>query len=110
MLNDLNVGYLSIAEADWDNSPDLPDSFRAALRAAFRAPIMYAGRYTREKAERVLSKCWGDLFGIGRPFLANPDLPARLEKNVALNPVDSASLIGGTAKGYTDYPYYSFNS
>lgn len=110
MLNDLNVGYLSIAEADWDNSPDLPDSFRDALRAAFRAPIMYAGRYTREKAERVLSKGWGDLFGFGRPFIANPDLPARLEKNVALNPVDSASLFGGTAKGYTDYPYYSFNS
>ena len=110
MLDDLNVGYLSIAEADWDNSPDLPDSFRDALRAAFRSPIMYAGRYTREKAERVLNKGWGDLFGFGRPFIANPDLPARLEKNVALNPVDSASLFGGTAKGYTDYPYYSFNS
>lgn len=106
MLDALQVGYLSIAEADWDNSPDLPETFRVALREAFRSPIMYSGRYTREKAEYVLSQGWGDFFGFGRTFIANPDLPARFKQNVGLNPVDSASLYGGTHKGYTDYPVY----
>lgn len=107
MLNELQVGYLSIAEADWDDSPDMPEAFRIALRETFRAPIMYSGRYTREKAEQVLSKGWGDFFGFGRTFIANPDLPARFKQNVGLNSVDSATLYGGTGKGYTDYPVYN---
>ncbi|WP_455915218.1 alkene reductase [Pantoea agglomerans] len=106
MLNELDIGYLSIAEADWDNSPDLPVSFRTALRETFHWPIMYSGRYTREKAESILQNGWGDLFGFGRTFIANPDLPARFASDVALNPVDASSLYGGDTKGYTDYPVY----
>jgi N-ethylmaleimide reductase len=67
---------------------------------------MYSGRYTREKAESILQNGWGDLFGFGRTFIANPDLPARFASDVALNPVDASSLYGGGAKGYTDYPVY----
>ncbi|MBT0727197.1 alkene reductase [Rosenbergiella australiborealis] len=104
MLNTLQIGYLSIAEADWDNSPALPDSFRHALRDSFDRVIMYSGRYDKTKAESVLSQGWGDLFGFGRTFIANPDLPARFNADLALNPVDPSSLYGGTAKGYTDYP------
>lgn len=106
MLNEMGIGYLSIAEADWDNSPDLPESFRAALRDTFSAPIMYAGRYTREKAESILHHGWGDLFGFGRTFIANPDLPSRLLNNYPLNVVDASTLYGGGRKGYTDYPFY----
>lgn len=106
LLNELEIGYLSIAEADWDNSPDLPESFRIALRETFCSPIIYSGRYTAEKAQRMLDKGWGDLFGFGRTFIANPDLPARIKAGNPLNPVDHTSLYGGTEKGYTDYPVY----
>ncbi|WP_223565870.1 alkene reductase [Pantoea sp. OVA07A] len=106
LLNELEVGYLSIAEADWDNSPEMPESFRIALRETFRSPIIYSGRYTAEKAQHVLEKGWGDLFGFGRSFIANPDLPARIKSGYPLNEVDHASLYGGTEKGYTDYPFY----
>ncbi|WP_434671005.1 alkene reductase (plasmid) [Klebsiella sp. B345] len=107
VLNELEVGYLSIAEADWDNSPEMPESFRVALRETFQSPIMYSGRYTQEKAERILEKGWGDLFGFGRSFIANPDLPDRIKAGYPLNNVDQSSLYGGTEKGYTDYPVYS---
>lgn len=106
LLNELEVGYLSIAEADWENSPELPQSFRIALRETFRSPIMYSGRYSQEKAERMLEKGWGDLFGFGRPFIANPDLPQRLKCGHPLNIADNSSLYGGDEKGYTDYPVY----
>lgn len=106
LLDSLEIGYLSIAEADWDNSPELPEDFRQALRTAYRGPIIYSGRYTQKKAERVLAEGWGDLFGFGRTFIANPDLPERLRQGYPLNAVDAASLYGGTRKGYTDYPFY----
>ena len=105
MLESLSIGYLSIAEADWDNSPDLPESFRQALRDTFSGPIMYAGNYTHEKAKRVLSTGYGDFFGFGRTFIANPDLPLRFKENQPLNPVDPSTLYGGGERGYIDYPH-----
>ncbi|KYP93422.1 alkene reductase [Rosenbergiella epipactidis] len=104
MLDEMNIGYLSIAEADWDNSPQLPESFRIALRKTFTSVIMVAGRYDQAKAQYVLAQGWADLVGFGRTFIANPDLPERLQRGVALNSVELSSLYGGTAKGYTDYP------
>lgn len=52
----------------------------------------------------ALRNGWADLIGFGRPFVANPDLPARLCKGLPLSGLDSEHLFGGTAVGYTDYP------
>jgi len=45
-----------------------------------------------------------DLIAIGRLFIANPDLPARLEQGAELNEPAQATFYGGGAEGYTDYP------
>jgi N-ethylmaleimide reductase len=55
----------------------------------------------------VLDAGWGDLIAFGRPFIANPDLPKRIANQWPLNPVDEASLYGGTDVGYVDYPAYA---
>ena len=107
LLESMSVGYLSLAEADWDNAPELPDTFRDAVREAFSGVIMYAGKYTKEKAARVLSKGQGDMFGFGRTFIANPDLPQRLALQQPLNSLDATTLFGGGMIGYTDYPYFT---
>ena len=104
LLNDIGIAYLSLAEADWDNAPDLPTDFYQAVRQHFDGTIMYAGKYTPEKALRVLENGDGDIFGFGRPFIANPDLPERIRHNQSLNDVDPTTMYGGTDKGYTDYP------
>lgn len=106
ILEQANIAYLSIAEADWNNAPDLPDTFYAAVRNTFSGRIIYAGKYTVEKAVKVLGKGYGDLFAFGRPFIANPDLPARIENSWPLNDVDAATMYGGNEIGYNDYPYY----
>lgn len=106
ILNDIGIAYLSLAEADWDNAPDLPDDFYKDVRKTFDGLVMYAGKYTPEKAARILSEGVGDIFGFGRPFIANPDLPVRIKNKWPLNDVDPTSMYGGTAKGYTDYPTY----
>ncbi|MGE8250677.1 MAG: alkene reductase, partial [Stenotrophomonas bentonitica] len=40
----------------------------------------------------------------GRPFIANPDLPERLQQGLPLNLPDKATFFGGGAEGFTDYP------
>ncbi len=60
--------------------------------------------YTRETAEAVLQAEQADLVSFGALFLANPDLPRRFELNAPLNTPDRATMFGGGAKGYTDYP------
>lgn len=107
ILDEIGVAYLSIAEADWNNAPDLPDDFRRAVRETFRGRILYAGRYTAERGARLLESGLADLIAFGRPFIANPDLPARIANGWPLNEVDAATLYGGTEKGFTDYPVYS---
>lgn len=106
VLEEIGIAYLSLAEADWDNAPDLPESFRVDVRNAFSGKILYAGRYTAERGVRVIEAGWGDLIAFGRPFIANPDLPARIANNWPLNPVDPTSMYGGTDKGYVDYPSF----
>ena len=107
VLEDAGVGYLSIAEADWDNAPELPDDFRRDVRATFSGRILYAGRYTAERGARLVAAGLADLIGFGRPFIANPDLPERLANGWPLNAVNPATMYGGGAAGYTDYPAYA---
>jgi len=107
VLNDVGIAYLSLAEADWDNAPDLPHEFYAAVRATFDGLVMYAGKYTPEKALNILAQGHGDIFGFGRPFIANPDLVERIRNKWSFNALDPASMYGGTDKGYTDYPIYT---
>ncbi|MFA0811674.1 alkene reductase [Microbulbifer epialgicus] len=106
LLNEAGIAYLSLAEADWDNAPDLPENFYQEVRDIFGGRIMYAGKYSPEKALRVLQAGNGDIFGFGRPFIANPDLPKRIRNDWTLNKVDPETMYGGTDKGYTDYPSY----
>jgi len=107
ILEDAGIAYLSLAEADWDNAPDLPETFRKAVRETFSGRILYAGKYTVEKGVRMVELGYADLIAFGRPFIANPDLPQRIANNWPLTQVDPTTMYGGTDKGYIDYPTYA---
>lgn len=106
VLEQVGIAYVSLAEADWDDAPELPEAFRDDVRSNFSGKILYAGKYTVERGVRVVKAGWGDLIAFGRPFIANPDLPERIARGWPLNAVDPATMYGGTDKGYTDYPSY----
>lgn len=102
-LDALGIAYVHLGEADWDDAPDIPDSYRAALRRRFGNSIIVTGRYTLERAQAVLQAGLVDLVGFGRGFIANPDLPHRLRTGLPLAPFQAATLYGGGSTGYTDY-------
>ncbi|MGY4641580.1 alkene reductase [Pseudomonas sp. TE24901] len=106
VLEAAGIAYVSIAEADWDNAPELPDTFRRDVRDTFSGRIIYAGRYTAERGARLVEAGLADLIGFGRPFIANPDLPQRLFNGWPLNPLRVEGMYGGSEQGYTDYPAY----
>jgi N-ethylmaleimide reductase len=103
MLNELGIAYIHVAEADWDNAPLMPVEFKEAYRKAFSGALIYAGKYTKARAAEALQNNWADLIGFGRPFIANPDLPYRLQHDLALNEPRPQYFFGGSTTGYTDY-------
>lgn len=106
-LNKLGAAYIHLCEADWDDAPEVPESFRVKLRSIFKNTIIVTGNYTPERADEVLTKDYADLVGFGRKFLTNPDYPARVAAGAPLNEIsDTHTLFGGRgARGYTDYPF-----
>jgi N-ethylmaleimide reductase len=109
-LNSWNLAYLHLVEPmmvgtvlDHSNDPRW-DAIIKQLRTDFHGVLMLAGGYTGETAEQAIAQGRADLIAFGRPFIANPDLPARLRGRTELNLADGNSFFGGDAKGYTDYP------
>ena len=101
------LGYLHLSEPDWAGGPALDIAFREKLRAAFPGVIIAAGNYTVEKAQPLLEAGLIDAVAFGRPFIANPDLPERLQNGQSLNPGRPELYYGGGAEGYTDYPRFT---
>ncbi|MEU1028317.1 alkene reductase [Streptomyces mirabilis] len=103
-LNRRELGYLHLAEPDWDGGPALDDDFRIKLREAYDGVIIAAGNYTPDKSARILRAGWADAIAFGRLFIANPDLPRRLAVGSPFNELRPEVISGGGATGYTDYP------
>jgi N-ethylmaleimide reductase len=76
------------------------------LRKSFSGRIIAAGGFEPDSAEAVVRSGSADLVAFGRHFIANPDLPLRIERGYPLAPHDRATFYTFDSKGYTDYPRY----
>jgi N-ethylmaleimide reductase len=109
-LGPLGLAYLHLIEGSTGGPREVegrPFDYQAMLQAwraaGAKGAWMVNNGYTRELAEQALAQ-GADLVAFGRPYIANPDLVERLRANAPLNEVERATLYGGGAKGYTDYP------
>ncbi|KAJ2924280.1 hypothetical protein H1R20_g12812, partial [Candolleomyces eurysporus] len=75
-------------------------------------PFISCGGYNRENAIEAVAKDGGSngLIAFGQLFIANPDLPFRLHRNLPLTTPDPSTFytpadVEGTEKGYIDYPF-----
>jgi N-ethylmaleimide reductase len=103
-----DMAYVHVMKADafapqLNNAGD-PAATVAAMRAHTRGPMIAAGGYTKESGEAALAS--GELQAVvfGRPFIANPDLVARLRNGVALAQPNPDLFYTPGPQGYSDYP------
>ena len=104
------LAYVHVVEGATGGPRELPQAFDyKALCAAWRdggaqGAWMVNNGYNAEMAEQALADGPAELVSFGRPFIANPDLGARMERGGPFNEIDRATLYGGGEKGYLDYP------
>jgi N-ethylmaleimide reductase len=108
-LNDYGLGYLHVVEmAQNSKGPSEVDiAMSAQLRTLWKGLYVANGGYDGPRGEEAIRSGHADAIAYGRPFLANPDLPMRLQLGAALNEPDPTTFYGGGAAGYTSYPALS---
>ncbi|WP_024280519.1 alkene reductase [Xanthobacter sp. 126] len=97
--------YIHVVEGATGGPRDVaPDFSFEELRKRYSGAWMVNNGYDLALANAVLAEGKADLVAFGKPFISNPDLVERLQRNAPLNELDRDTLYGGGAKGYIDYP------
>ncbi len=105
-MNALGLAYIHIVEGITGGPRDVEGGFdlQATLAPLFDGVYMANNGYDKALADSVLKRGFVDVIAFGRPFISNPDLVERLRHNAALAQPDQATMYGGGAEGYIDYP------
>jgi N-ethylmaleimide reductase len=109
-LGQLGLAYFHLVDHSAMGAPKPDPVTVQAMCAAFRAAggreIILSGGYDRDRAEADLTGGGADLIAFGRPFIANPDLVARMKNVVPLAEADQTTFYTPGPDGYTDYPVF----
>ncbi|MET4255096.1 N-ethylmaleimide reductase [Bradyrhizobium sp. S3.12.5] len=107
-LDRLGIAYLHVVEPRIKGTEDVAHDETAIgaqhLRKRFSRTLIAAGGFTPASAEAAVTFGDADLVAFGRHFIANPDLPERIRRELPLTRYDRSTFYGGDARGYTDYP------
>jgi 2,4-dienoyl-CoA reductase-like NADH-dependent reductase (Old Yellow Enzyme family) len=80
------------------------DSLSPSLKEAFGGVFIANERFTKDQANTWLAQGKADAVAFGVPFIANPDLPARLAQDAELNAPHPETFYSQGPVGYLDYP------
>jgi len=106
-LNKLDFAYVELMK----RSPVFPvphypaDDEIELFGKQIKHSVIANSGYDKLSGESELKKGIAKAISFGTLFLANPDLPQRFEKEASLNAPDRATMFGGGAHGYIDYPF-----
>jgi N-ethylmaleimide reductase len=104
-LDARGIAYLHFIEGDTGRERALDGFDFAWARKSFRGAYIANNKYTREMAVDAVQENRADAVAFGVPFLANPDLPKRLQLNAPLNAANPKTFYVWGEQGYTDYPF-----
>jgi N-ethylmaleimide reductase len=113
-LADRRIAYMHFMDQSGFRVASMPGrvsdkvhSLLRKLRPTFdKGALILAGGQTLAKANELIASGTIDLAAFGQPFIANPDLVARLRNGWPLAKPERETYYGGGAEGYVDYPPY----
>lgn len=97
-LGKRQIAFISTREHAADNS------LTPMLKQQFGGVVIANEQFSKAQANAWLAEGKADAVAFGIPFIANPDLPARLLQDAPMNPPRKELFYGQGAEGYTDYP------
>ncbi len=104
-LRALGIAYIHTVDHSAMGAPEVPADVKQRIRDGFAGgAIILSGGYDAARAEADLAAKKGELVAFARPFLANPDLLQRYQRDAPLNEVRMDLFYTPGAEGYTDYP------
>ncbi len=102
-LNRFNLAYLHLMRADFFGVQQA--DVVSVAREHYQGHLMLNMGYNAAEAAAVIAAKTADSVAFGTSFLANPDLPTRVETGAELNTPDQNTFYTPGAEGYTDYPF-----
>lgn len=106
-LSPFDLAYLHVTEPRLQahgTTPGAPQTCHI-YRREYPGVFMSSGGFTRGESIDAIRSGYSDLVSFGRAFVANPDLPLRFLRNLALNAYDRSTFYTHhPSLGYTDYP------
>jgi N-ethylmaleimide reductase len=101
-LNAFDLAYLHVMRGDFFGLQK--GDVMTPIRRAYRGVLIGNMGYSAEEASQAIAAGQLDAVAFGTAFLANPDLPARIQAKAPLNAPDAATFYSPGPAGYTDYP------
>lgn len=105
-LAEIGIAFLELREPGPDGTFGKSEIAPVApsIRKVFPGPLVLNSDFTLERAQAALEEEQADAISFGRPFISNPDLPARLLGGAPLAPDVMATWYSQGPEGYVDYP------
>ena len=105
-LNEYDLAYVHLSEPfnDVSNVPYAVQKIAKHFRPLYNGTLMINAGFTQETGNKVIASGDADLVAFGKPYISNPDLVERFEKNAPLAEWDEDTFYVPGKKGYTDYP------
>lgn len=106
VLDAIGIASLELREPGPDGSFGATDVPRQSplIRRHFKGPLILNSDYDALRAQADIASGLADAISFGRPFIANPDLVARLRADAPLNQAQMPTFYSQGREGYTDYP------
>ncbi|KAG2172825.1 hypothetical protein INT43_000175 [Umbelopsis isabellina] len=107
--NHPDLAYLHMIEPrfTFEDSAGASEHNLDHFRNIWKSVFINAGGFGHDLAGAIEhAEKTGDLIAFGRYYIANPDLPYRLQQQLPLNAYNRATFYGAGPEGYTDYPTY----
>jgi N-ethylmaleimide reductase len=105
-LQAIGIGFLELREVKTFGDFGTTDVPRISpdIRKVFTNPLVLNQEYTFDTAKADIESGLADAISFGRPFISNPDLPARLASGAEVAKDNFKTWYSTGPEGYTDYP------